>query len=295
MKAILVPQFSPKIYISYLIKHKPNIIAGVPTLFEALMRDPKIDKVDFSKLKGAYSGGDSLPAPVKHRFDAVLAKGGSKTQLKEGYGLTETVTACMISPDEYREGSMGIPLPNTLAKVVRPGTMTELPPGKEGEICITGPQVMLGYLGDPQATKRTLKKHHDGRMWIHSGDMGTMDENGYFFFSGRYKRVLKVSGMSVFPEQVEAILETHRYVQRSCVIGVPDAYQMTSIKAFIVLTEEADEDDLSRVEQELIHHCLGHLMKWSVPKKFEFRKTLPTTLVGKVAFTQLEKQEKEKQ
>lgn len=291
-KVVLVPEFSTKNYIVNLIKHKPEFIAGVPTLFEALMRDEKFKEVDFSRLKGAYSGGDSLSPSIKRRFDEMIMAQGAKVGLKEGYGLTETVTACVISPDEYRENSIGLPLPNILAKVCEPNTERELAYGEEGEICVTGPTLMLEYLGAPEATAEAIKTHADGITWLHTGDLGSMDKDGYIFFKSRIKRMLKVSGMAVYPAQVEQVLESHPLVFKACVIGVPDEYQMTSVKAFVILNDKNADQESAR--NELMDHCKKHLIKWSVPRVIEFKDILPQTLVGKVAYTQLEREETDK-
>jgi len=288
--SILVPEFSAKIYIDNLIKYKPSFIAGVPTLFQAIMKNDKFKKVRFESLKGAYSGGDSLTADMKGRFDRAIAAQGGRVELLEGYGLTECVTACVVSPPNYyRENSIGIPIPGMMAKVIDPQTMQELPYGEDGEICISGPTLMNGYINNPTATEFTLRKHSDGHVWLHSGDIGSMDSDGFLYFKNRIKRIIKVSGVSVYPMQVEQVLESHPYVWRACVIGTPDDYQMSSVKAFVVLNDGIAGSD--NVRQELIAYCKKHLIKWAVPRSIEFRQELPTTLVGKIAYTELEREE----
>lgn len=288
--SILVPEFSASIYIDNLLKYSPSFIAGVPTLFHALLQHPKFAKVSFDKLRGAYCGGDSLTSSLKHRVDAALSAQGSTVELMEGYGLTECVTACTVSPaGGYREDSIGIPIPGMRLKVVDPTTAEDLPPGQDGELCVTGPTLMLGYLNDPQATADTLRTHPDGRVWLHTGDLGTMDADGYLYFKGRQKRMIKVSGVSVYPAQVEQVLEAHPGVRRACVIGTPDDHQMSSVKAYVVLAD--DVSDTPQVREDLLAHCRKHLMKWAVPRSIEFRDELPTTLVGKIAYTQLEREE----
>lgn len=287
--AILVPEFSARIYIDNLIKYSPSFIAGVPTLFQALLADEKFAKVSFEGLRGAYSGGDSLTSALKQRFDEAIAAQGSTVELMEGYGLTECVTACTVSPaHHYRENSIGIPIPGMWVKVADPSG-AELPYGTDGEICVTGPTLMRGYLNDAEATASTLRRHSDGRVWLHTGDIGAMDADGYLYFKGRSKRIIKVSGVSVYPAQVEQVLEAHPKVRRVCVIGMPDEYQMSSVKAFVVPAEGVAADD--RLRDELLAHCKKHLMRWAVPRSIEFRDQLPTTLVGKIAYTQLEQEE----
>ncbi len=286
--SILVPEFSTKVYIDNLVKYSPSYIAGVPTLFQALLSEQRFGKVRFDALRGAYSGGDSLSSDLKARFDAVLMAQGSRVELMEGYGLTECVTACTVSPPgAYRAGSIGIPIPGVEVTVVDKQAHV-VPPGTEGEICVTGPTLMNGYLNDPEATATTLRRHADGRTWLHTGDIGTADADGYLYFKGREKRIIKVSGVSVYPAQVEQVLEDHRLVARACVVGTPDEYQMSAVKAFVV--PAAGAPDEAALREELLAHCRKHLMKWAVPRSIEFRETLPTTLVGKVAYTQLEQE-----
>ena len=287
--SILVPEFSPSIYIDNLIKHSPSYIAGVPTLFHALLQHPKFAKVSFARLRGAYCGGDSLTSDLKRRFDQALAAQDGRVELLEGYGLTECVTACTLSPaGAYREDSIGIPIPGMRLKVVGPDG-AELPPGEDGELCVTGPTLMLGYLNEPEATADTLRTHDDGRLWLHTGDIAAMDADGYFYFKGRQKRMIKVSGVSVYPAQVEQALEAHPSVRRACVIGTPDDHQVSSVKAYVVLADPVEQSQ--ELRDELLAHCRKHLMKWAVPRILEFRDELPTTLVGKIAYTELEREE----
>lgn len=285
---ILEPKFSTKIYIESLRKHQPTYAAGVPTLFEAMLREPAFARVRFDRLKAIYCGGDSLSAELKERFDTQIKEQGSKVELVEGYGLTETVTGCVLTPHGlYRKGSMGIPMPGVLAKVVDMETKAELPLGQDGEICLSGPTLMIEYINNPEETAKAIRTDEHGIRWLHTGDIGHMDEDGYLYFSSRIKRMIKVSGVSVYPMQVEQVLEQHELVFRACVVGVPDDYQMTSVKAFVVLEDPAMATD--ETKQILLKHCRKHLIKWSVPRAIEFRDKLPTTLVGKVEYSALEK------
>jgi len=288
--SVLVPEVGTKSYIDALVKYKPTYIAGVPTLFRSLMNAPKFKKVDFSGLRGAFSGGDSLMPELKRQFDDALAAQGGTVEVEEGYGLTECVTGCALSPPGYyREGSIGIPIPSVWIRVVKPGTVEELPPNSEGEFVVYSEQTMNGYVGDPEATAETLRTHADGRVWLHTGDFGSMDEDGYLYFLGRIKRIVKVSGVSVYPAQVEQILETHPKVKTACVIGIPDEYQVSSIKAFIVPADGVTPDDA--LADEIKAFAKEHLLKWAAPRHIEFRDALPMTKVGKVAYTELEKEE----
>jgi long-chain acyl-CoA synthetase len=287
--SILVPEVSAKSYIENLQKYRPTLIPGVPTLFESLLRHPDFPKLRFDNLRGAYSGGDSLTPDLKHRFDARIKAQGSKVELLEGYGLTETVTVCVLSPhDAYREGSMGIPQPGMLVKIVTPDTTDELPYGTVGEICATGPTLMNRYLGDPEATANTLRQHPDGRIWCHTGDIGSMDSDGYLYFVNRLKRIIKVSGVAVYPMQVEQVLEAHPLVDRACVIGVPDDYQMARVRAYAIPAAGVKADEAAK--ETLLKHCRQQLNKWSAPRELEFRDDLPRTLVGKIDYRALERE-----
>jgi long-chain acyl-CoA synthetase len=289
-KSILVPQFTPEIVADLIKKKRPNFVVGVPTLFDALCSNPVFQKTDLSCLRATFSGADTLPRPVKERFEAVVKERGGNVQLLEGYGLTEAVTAIMATPlNQYREGSVGLPFPDMLAKIVKTGTTEEAPVGEEGEICLNGPAVMLGYLDQPEETANTLKTHANGKVWLHTGDIGTMDADGFFYFRLRQKRMIKSSGMNVYPAQVEDVLYRHPSVLRACVIGVPDEKQVQRVKGFVVLKEPGKASP--EMEKALIAHCQEHLIRWSCPREIEFRNDLPCTLVGKVAFNTLEQEE----
>jgi len=292
-KSILVPTFTPEDVAKLIKKKRPTFVIGVPTLFEALNKNPLFNKTDLTCLKATFSGADTLPRVVKERFEAIVERQGGGVKLLEGYGLTEAVTAIMATPmDEYREGSIGIPFPDMDMKIIKNGTTEEAPLEEEGEICINGPAVMLGYLNQPEETAAVLKKHDDGKIWLHTGDIGVMDADGFFYFKLRQKRMIKTSGMNVYPAQVEEIIYQHPDIDEACIIGVPDVEQVQKVKAFVVLKDKSLESD--EKAQEIIDHCRTHLIKWSCPREVAFTSELPKTLVGKVAFKQLEEQEIER-
>lgn len=289
-KAILVPRFTPETFAELIKSKRPSYITGVPTLYDALSRNPVFQTADLSCLKTARCGADTLPRTVKERFEEIVRRQGGDVKLLEGYGLTEAVTGIMSTPfDGYREGSVGIPYPDMLAKVVKIGTTEEAAVGEEGELCVSGPAVMRGYLGQPEETAETLRKHEDGRIWLHTGDIFTMDDDGYFYFKLRLKRMITSSGMNVYPAQVEDILRQHPDVLDACVIGVPDQAQVERVKAFVILKDRSKESP--EMAQSLIVHCREHLIKWSCPRDVEFRESFPLTRVGKTAYTVLEQEE----
>ena len=292
-RCILVPKFTPKSYAKDLVKNRCNFIAGVPTLYEALLRLPDMDGADLSCLKGVFSGGDSLSIELKKKLDKFLYDHKATIQVREGYGTTETVTACCLTPTHmHKEGSIGLPFPDTYIKIVSPGTDYELPYGQEGEILLAGPTVMKEYMNHPQETAMTLQTHSDGLTWVYTGDLGIMDEQGFVFFKGRAKRMIITSGYNVYPAQIENILDAHEKVQMSCVIGIPDPYKMQKVKAFVKLAAGVAPTD--EVKQELMEHCRKFVAKYAMPYDIEFREEMPKTLVGKVAYRILEELELQK-
>lgn len=292
-RCILVPRFTPKSYAKLILKYKCNFIAGVPTLYEALLRLDFMEKADLSSLKGVFSGGDSLSVELKKKLDKFLYDHKSMIQVREGYGTTETVTACCLTPATmYKKGSIGIPFPDTYIKIVKPDTDEELPYGEEGEILLAGPTVMKEYMNHPDETANTLRPHSDGLTWVYTGDLGYMDNEGFIYFKGRAKRMIITSGYNVYPGQIENILDAHEYVQMSCVIGIPDPYKMQKIKAYVKLAQGVQPSD--KVKSELLGYCAENIAKYSMPYDIEFRDELPKTLVGKVAYRQLEEEELKK-
>ena len=291
-KCILVPMFEADLA-AKMMKKKPNFIIGVPTLYDALTKSEKFNKSDLSCLFACFSGADTLPRVVKERFESIVERQcGKGVKLLEGYGLTEAVTAIMAMPiGEYREGSIGIPFPNMLAKVVKKETTEEVPVGEEGELCVSGPAVMLGYLDQPEETAEVLKTHSDGLVWLHTGDIASMDPDGFFYFKLREKRMIKSSGMNVYPAQVEGHLFRHEAVADCCVIGIPDKEQVERVKAFVVLKKEFAADAGPDMAKKLIDHCRKDLIKWSCPREIEFINEIPKTKVGKIAYTELQKRE----
>ncbi|MCP4723222.1 MAG: long-chain fatty acid--CoA ligase, partial [Desulfobacteraceae bacterium] len=291
-KSILVPQFTPQIVAKLIRTKKPSFIIGIPTLYAALNKNKDFKKADLACLKAAFCGADTLPRVVKEEFEAIVRSRGGDVKLLEGYGLTEAVTAIMAMPmGTYRQNSIGVPFSDMDAKIVKTDTTEQALPGEDGEICLSGPAVMKGYLNQKKETDKTLKTHADGKIWLHTGDIANQDEEGFFYFKLRQKRMIKSSGMNVYPAQVEDILFQHPNVADACVIGVPDKEQVERVKAFVVLKKGTIPD--ADMEKEIITHCRKDLIKWSCPRTIEFRESLPTTLVGKVAFKTLEDQELE--
>ena len=289
-RCILVPRFTPKSYGQLLVKNRCNFIAGVPTLYEALLSLPSMEGKDLSCLKGVFSGGDSLSIELKKKLDKFLYDHHATIQVREGYGTTETVTACCLTPPTmFKEGSIGVPFPDTFFKIVEVGTDRELPYGEEGEIVISGPSVMKEYMNNPEETAETLKVHSDGLTWVHTGDLGMMDNEGFIYFKGRAKRMIITSGYNVYPAQLENIFDAHERVQMSCVIGVPDPYKIQKVKVFVKLRPGFAPCD--ETKECLMDYARKHIAKYAMPYDIEFRDELPKTLVGKVAYRVLEEEE----
>lgn len=289
---IIIPQFTIQTYARDVKKYKPNVIVGVPTLYEALLRSEGFD-FDLSFLRGMFCGGDSLSVELKKKVDKFLKDHNATIQVREGYGTTECVTASCLTPyDTYREGSIGIPFSDTYYAIVNPQNDTEVPYGEEGEICICGPTVMKGYLNNAEETASTLRVHADGNVWLHTGDLGVMDEDGFVYYKQRMKRLIIVSGINVYPSQVENAIDAHPDVLLSCAVGVPDPYKMHVVKAFVVLRQGVDPSD--KIKEEIIENCKKNISRYGVPKEIEFRTELPKTLVGKVAYRVLEEEEAKK-
>ena len=284
---ILMPTFNAKSYGTMLVKKRPNFIAGVPTIFEALLHLPQLKNADLSHLYGMFCGGDSLSVELKKKIDRFLAEHGASIQVREGYGLTECVTASCLTPrDTYRENSIGLPFPDTEYRVVQPGTEKDVPFGKDGEIILTGPSVMLRYLKNEEETKETLRTLSDGRVWLYTGDLGSKDADGYIYFRQRIKRMIITNGYNVYPSQIENIIDSCPEVSYSCVIGVKDERRMHRVRAYVVLKDgvKADEDCKERILSAL----KLHVAKYALPREIIFRSELPKTLVGKVAYRKLE-------
>ncbi len=291
---ILVPQFSVKVYAEVLKKQKPNIIPGVPTLFEALLRADGLEDLDLSFLKGIFSGGDSLSPELKKKVDAFLKAHNCTEQIREGYGTTECVTASCLTPKDYaRSGSIGVPFPDVYYKIVKPGTTEEVTPNTEGEICVSGPTVMLGYMDQPEETANTLRHHGDGRIWLHTGDLGRMDEDGFVYFRQRLKRMIVTSGYNVYPSQLENIIDHHEKVLLSCVIGIKDEYRGERIRAYVVPMPGVTPSE--ELKQEILDYCAQNVAKYACPRELVWRTELPKTLVGKVAYRVLEEEAAQEQ
>lgn len=280
-KMVLLPKFDVEDTLKTIDKQKPTLFPGAPTMYIGLLNHPDLGKYDLSSIKACISGSAPLPVEVQEKFEEIT--GG---KLVEGYGLTETspVTHANFIWDDRVNGSIGVPWPNTDAVILRSGDSEIMPPGEIGEIAIKGPQVMKGYWNRPEDTAMTFA---DG--WFLTGDLGYMDENGYFYVVDRKKDMIIAGGYNIYPREVEEVLYEHDAIQECVVAGIPDPYRGETVKAYIVLKEGHTVTD-----KELNTYCRQNLASYKVPRLYEFRNELPKTAVGKILRRTLVDEEKAK-
>lgn len=289
VEVILMPEYDANRFYKIWKNDKPHVILGVPTLWEGMMSNKKFKNVDMSQLKYIVSGGDYLRIKDEQRINNFLHTHGAKVDICKGYGMTESVAAtCYTFPGVNEVGSIGIPMVGNVFKICNPETMEELPIGEEGEICVNGPTLMMGYLNNPKETKNILRKHKDGKKWLHTGDIGYISPNGIVYYTQRLKRMIVVSGFNVYPANIEATISKHPGVDKVCVIGIPHPYKMHVPKAILVLKKDYDKEKVIKDLKEL---CSKELSVYSCPKEYEVRDSLPKTLYGKIDYKALEIEE----
>lgn len=280
-KMVLLPKFDAEQALKTIDKQKPTLFPGAPTMYIGLLNHPDLAKYDLSSIKACLSGSAALPLEVQEKFEELT--GG---RLVEGYGLTETSPVTHANPiwDHRINGSIGLPWPNTEAVILRSGESEVLPVGEIGEIAVKGPQVMKGYWNRPEETAMTFT---DG--WFLTGDLGYMDEKGYFYVVDRKKDMIIAGGFNIYPREVEEVLYEHEAIQECVVAGIPDPYRGETVKAYIVLKEGKSVTD-----KELNEYCRKNLAAYKVPRFYEFRQELPKTAVGKILRRTLIEEEKQK-
>jgi long-chain acyl-CoA synthetase len=268
-------------------RYKANIFHGVPTAYIAIVNHPKVKEFNLKSLAACISGAAPLPVAVLESFEKIT---GAK--LREGYGLTETSPVTHVNPIEgrYKPGSIGLPVPSTMAAIADPEKPELLPPGEVGEIVISGPQVMKGYFKRPEENSLAFFEAY-GLRWFRTGDMGYVDEEGYFYVVERKKDLIKYKGWSVFPREVEEVLYKHECVREAAVIGKPDPEAGEIPKAFVVLKDECKGKIRA---EDLIEYTRKHLAPFKVPREVEFRDELPKTIVGKILRRVLREEEMRK-
>ncbi len=292
MGCILIPAFSHKQFAEIIRKNEPNFIVGVPTLFEALI-NTKLKPDDLKSVTAVICGGDALNQTLRDKVNNYLDAHGSNAKIRVGYGLTEGSGAVCLSPENtFADGIIGVPFPDMDFKIVKNGTFKALKNGEEGEICLSGPLVMMGYLGDEAETAQTIRLHDDGKIWLHTGDLGKLGDDGLIYFAQRLKRMIISSGYNIYPTHLESIINSHEAVLTSIVIGIDHPYKGQVPKAFIVLKPGYKPG--KRLEREIRELLERNVPIYVLPTAYEFRDKLPQTLIGKVAFKKLEKEEQDK-
>ncbi len=284
--AILVPKFKADVVAKTLNKAKFTCVCGVPTMYEKLLNEPYfIKSKNLKYLRCAFSGGDYLSLELVDKFNNLMRKNGSYCRLFQGYGLTEAVAVNAVNTfNDYKDGSLGKPIPDSSFKIIDEQGH-ELPRGTVGEIIFKNEAHMLGYYQDQKATDLCLV---DG--YLHTGDLGYIDEDGFIYFKQRQKRVVKVSGVAVFPSEVEQLIHSLKGVVNCAAIPIPDAKFQNSLKLFVV----AKSKDLGALKDKIIETCHQYLLRWSIPTEIEFIKELPLTPLGKVDFKVLQEEEYKK-
>ena len=286
MKCVLIPRFVPDDFVKLIRRYKPVFLTGVPTMYEALIKNNESSNF-LKSVKYCVCGGDLLSKDLRTRVNNYLVAHGSNAQIRVGYGLTESTAACILTPNYYfKEGAIGKPLQDVEVKIVRPGTIKELKKNKTGEICITGPTVMLGYLNEEEETANTLKLHEDGKIWLHTGDLGYIDKNNIVFFASRLKRMLVTSGYNIYPMYMEKIIEGHPAVDKCVVVGIPHPYKKQVPVACIVLKDDYKASD--ELTRDLKKYCEKSISKYAMPYKYDFIKNIPKTIIGKINYKKLE-------
>lgn len=289
MTNIIAPILSPKEFTEFMIKYKPNHTITVPTYVEHFVHDRKADSMNWKCLKNLGIGGDYFSEQSEIYVNEFLKNHGSSSIAEKGYGMTEnssTAGVCLVGVN--KTNSLGIPLPLNTYGIFERGTDKELKYGEEGEICITGPTEMLGYLDNEEEESKVIKIHSDGKKWIHSEDVGIIDEDGFLFFKGRYKRLIPHGGFKLYPSYIEGVIMKHPDIDNCCVISIPDKVYGASPEAHVVIKKD-NVSELKKLKEELIKLCQDKLPSYSQPEDFIFEEDLPLTSVGKVDYKKVEK------
>ena len=288
---IIIPNLDPDKLGSLVLKHKPEHMFGVPTHYQQLASDPKLRDKDLSFIINYAAGGDSLSRGAEQTVNYFLAAHGARYPIAKGYGMTEVSSAATVAAGlDNKPGSVGIPMVNTVVAAFEPGTDQELPIGQRGELCISGPCLMKGYYNKPEETAILLRRHPDGRVWAHTGDMGYLDEDGFVFLDSRIKRmIIRHDGFKVFPSMIENVVSRHPAVHQCSVVGCADKDHTQGRLPFVYIVLKADTTAKKKqVIRELERMCAEELPEYVQPVAYKFISSMPMTPVGKVDYRQLE-------
>lgn len=291
MTAILVPKINTKKINSELKKYKPNIFPAVPSLLTMSLKGADPGSSGLKDIKTVVVGGDYLSPQTKAEFEKFLKDHGSSGVVKVGYGLSEASGfCCSTAPIEEKyvqNGTLGVPNPDILVKAFEPNSDIEKSNNDIGEICVTGPTIFMGYINEDKETKNTLVKHTDGKIWLHTGDLGYIDKNGFVYYTSRLKRMIISNGYNIYPIELEEIIKKCKYVEDCTVVAVPHKIKSQTPKAVIVLKK--DVEDTLAVRSEIRKYCMDNIARYAIPTEFEYRKDIPKTAIGKVAYRDLQK------
>lgn len=291
MTAILVPKINTKKINSELKKYKPNIYPAVPSLLTMSLKGVDPGSSGLKDIKTVVVGGDYLSPQTKAEFEKFLKDHGSNGVVKVGYGLSEASGfCCSTAPIEEKyvqNGTLGVPNPDILVKAFEPNSDIEKSNNDVGEICVTGPTIFMGYINEDKETKNTLVKHTDGKIWLHTGDLGYIDKNGFVYYTSRLKRMIISNGYNIYPIELEEIIKKCKYVEDCTVVAVPHKIKSQTPKAVIVLKK--DVEDTLAVRSEIRKYCMDNIARYAIPTEFEYRKDIPKTAIGKVAYRDLQK------
>lgn len=291
---VLIPKYEPMQFAKYIKRYMPNQILSIPAYWKALLQIDNIEKVDMSCLKHIYSGGETIDPTVEMKLNELFERCGAKTKLYNCMGSTEMMAGATIIYDEcYKRGSVGIPMVKVDCKIVEPESDIELSYGIEGEICFSGATLMSGYFNNISATNDVIKLHQDNKRWLHTGDIGYMDEDGVLFITGRIKRIIMTKGedgniTKLFPDRIEKAIGAHPAVECCCAVGVPDEKRIHIPAAYVVLKPDHPQRD--RMETEIMDLCRDSLPAYMAPERIEFCDSLPRTSRGKIDYRALEEQ-----
>ena len=288
---IIIPNLDPAKLGSLVLKHKPEHMFGVPTHYQQLASDPKLRDKDLSFIINYAAGGDSLSRGAEQTVNDFLAAHGARYPIAKGYGMTEVSSAATVAAGlDNKPGSVGIPMVNTVVAAFEPGTDQELPIGQRGELCISGPCLMKGYYNKPEETAILLRRHPDGRVWAHTGDMGYLDEDGFVYLDSRIKRmIIRHDGFKVFPSMIENVVSRHPAVHQCSVVGCADKDHTQGRLPFVYIVLKSDTTAKKKqVIRELERMCAEELPEYVQPVAYKFISSMPMTPVGKVDYRQLE-------
>lgn len=290
LKCILVPKINT-LKINHLIKSKkPNLLPVIPSMLNVIVNSIPLGKESFKSVKVILSGGDYLSDELRDKVETYFRKCGSIARIQVGYGLSEATAFVSATSDAVKESNnIGIPNPDNIIKIFEPNTDVEVGFDKTGEICVTGPSLMLGYINDDKETSNVLKNHYDGKTWLHTGDLGYMTNDGVLHYQSRLKRMIISNGYNIYPLELEEIICKCKYVAQCTVVAVKHKIKQEVAKAVIVLKKDVEKTP--EIEKEIKDYCKKNIAKYAIPFEYEFRESLPITKVGKINYRELENKE----